>query len=96
MVTAIVNSYETYAIEKFGSKVSRLEIPIIGSFTGPYWTTFFCIGAILGFVAFSVIVIIGTPEFLTRKLMRRAKLAGSVKSDSYQFNRANPTRATLT
>lgn len=96
IVTAIVNSYETYATEKFGATVTRLEIPIIGSFTGPYWTTYFWIGAILGLVAFSVIVISGTPDFLTRKLKRRTTLAGSVKSGSYQFNRANLTRAPLT
>lgn len=96
MVTAIVNGYEKHVSEKFGSTVARLEIPIIGSFSGPYWTTFFWIGAILGFVAFSVIVISGAPEFLARKLKRRNTLAGSVNSDPYRYNRANLKRAPLT
>ena len=39
---------------EFGVKsVTRLEIPTIGRFVGPYWSRFLGLGALLGFVAFS-------------------------------------------
>ncbi|HUP76955.1 MAG TPA: hypothetical protein VM260_00240, partial [Pirellula sp.] len=94
MVTAIVNGYEKHVSEKFSSTVTRLEIPTIGSFSGPYWTTFFWIGSIVGFVAFSVIKLSGAPEFLRRKLKPRTLAAAN--SNSYRYNGANLTRAPLT
>lgn len=95
MVTAIVNGYEKHVSEKFSSTVTRLEVPTIGSFSGPYWTTFFWIGAILGFVVFCFTMISGAPEFLRRKLKPHTTLAAA-NSNSYRYNRANLTRAPLT
>ncbi len=38
---------------EYGQKtVTRLDLPTIGSFVGPYWSRFLGIGALLGFVAF--------------------------------------------
>ena len=39
---------------EFGVKsITRLEIPTIGGFAGPYWSRYLGIGALLGFVVFS-------------------------------------------
>ena len=39
---------------EYGQKtVTRLELPTLGLFVGPYWSRFLGIGALLGFVAFS-------------------------------------------
>jgi capsular polysaccharide biosynthesis protein len=89
IVTAIVNSYERYMMRNFGSKVSKLDVPMMGSFAGPYWVTYFLVGTLLGFVACSFIAISGTPEFLTRRFVRQTAVAVSAKSTSYQSSRSN-------
>ena len=94
LVTAIVDSYANQVSQNFGSSFIRLEIPTIGGFTGPYWKPYVAIGALLGFVAFSVITKIGVPKLIGLLTTGRVKVVRSVNSDSRLFSkRAIITRA---
>ena len=61
----------------FGVKsITRLEIPTIGGFYGPYWTRFLGIGALLGFVVFSGLAYI--LEMADRSYRNPEEIAGDL------------------